>query len=131
MRGAAASPLLWKMKRLLNIGSETEIKKAIRLINGLAAAMIQEHQKLGVGSSHDLLSRFMASAGDAHGAAEDKFLRDIVVSFLLAGRDIRAHDALRAPVQAPRPFRRSPTPLLEPSAPSSSSPPQLPSYRRW
>uniref|UniRef100_J3N1R8 Uncharacterized protein n=1 Tax=Oryza brachyantha TaxID=4533 RepID=J3N1R8_ORYBR len=60
MRGAAASPLLWKMKRLLNIGSEREIKKAIRLINGLAAAMIQDSQKLGVGNSHDLLSRFMA-----------------------------------------------------------------------
>ncbi|XP_040385374.1 cytochrome P450 94C1-like [Oryza brachyantha] len=87
MRGAAASPLLWKMKRLLNIGSERELKKAIRLIDGLAAAMIRERQKLGVGNSHDLLSRFMASAGDAHSAAEDKFLRDIVVSFLLAGRD--------------------------------------------
>ncbi|KAL5204169.1 hypothetical protein ABZP36_009040 [Zizania latifolia] len=86
MRGAAASPLLWKMKRFLNIGSERQLKKAIKLIDELAAAMIRERQKLGVGSSHDLLSRFMASTGDEH-AVDDKFLRDIVVSFLLAGRD--------------------------------------------
>ncbi|PAN15882.2 hypothetical protein PAHAL_3G027900 [Panicum hallii] len=86
MRGAAASPLLWRMKRLLNIGSERELKKAIRLVDELAAAMIRERRKLGVANSHDLLSRFMASAGDAH-AVDDKYLRDIVVSFLLAGRD--------------------------------------------
>ncbi|KAF0896506.1 hypothetical protein E2562_024364 [Oryza meyeriana var. granulata] len=88
MRGAAASPLLWTMKRFLNIGSERELKKAIKLVDELAAAMIRERQKLGVGGSHDLLSRFMASTGvDAHAAVDDKFLRDIVVSFLLAGRD--------------------------------------------
>ncbi|XP_062183390.1 cytochrome P450 94C1-like [Phragmites australis] len=86
MRGAAASPLVWKMKRLLNIGSERELKKAIKLIDELAAAMIRERRKLGVANSHDLLSRFMASVGDAH-AVDDKYLRDIVVSFLLAGRD--------------------------------------------
>ncbi|KAL6640422.1 hypothetical protein ACP70R_021545 [Stipagrostis hirtigluma subsp. patula] len=85
MRGAAASPLLWKAKRLLNVGSERELKKAIKLVDELAAAMIRERRKLGVADSHDLLSRFMASAGDA--AADDKYLRDIVVSFLLAGRD--------------------------------------------
>ncbi|KAL6905626.1 hypothetical protein ACP4OV_003227 [Aristida adscensionis] len=87
MRAAAASPLVWKLKRLLNVGTERELKKAIGLVDELAAAMIRERRKLGVADSHDLLSRFMASAGDAHAAADDKYLRDIVVSFLLAGRD--------------------------------------------
>ncbi|OEL32231.1 Cytochrome P450 94C1 [Dichanthelium oligosanthes] len=87
MRGAAASPLLWRMKRLLNIGSERELKKAIKLVDELAVAMIRERRKLGVANSHDLLSQFMASAGDARAAVDDKYLRDIVVSFLLAGRD--------------------------------------------
>jgi len=87
MRGAAAAPLLWRMKRLLNIGSERELKKAIKLVDELAAAMIRERRKLGFTNSHDLLSRFMASAGDAH-AVDDKYLHDIVVSFLLAGRDM-------------------------------------------
>lgn len=40
--------------------------------------------KLGVNSSHDLLSQIMAL--EAHGAAVDnKYLCDIVVNFLLAG----------------------------------------------
>ena len=86
MRGAAASPLVWKMKRMLNIGSERELKKAIKLVDDLAAAMILQRRKLGFENSHDLLSRFMASDGDVH-AMDDKYLRDIVVSFLLAGRD--------------------------------------------
>ncbi|XP_066356703.1 cytochrome P450 94C1-like [Miscanthus floridulus] len=89
MRGAAASPLLWRAKRLLNVGSERELREAIKLVDELAAAMIRERRKLGVANSHDLLSRFMASAGagDAHHDVDDKYLRDIVVSFLLAGRD--------------------------------------------
>ncbi|NP_001306672.1 cytochrome P450 94C1-like [Zea mays] len=85
MRGAAASPLVWRAKRLLNVGSERELREAIALVDELAAAVIRERRKLGVAGSHDLLSRFMASAGAGDG--DDKYLRDIVVSFLLAGRD--------------------------------------------
>lgn len=87
MRGAAASPLVWKLKRFLNVGSERELRKAIRLVDDLAAAMILQRRKLGFENSHDLLSRFMASADAGAGAMDDKYLRDIVVSFLLAGRD--------------------------------------------
>uniref|UniRef100_A0ACD5XPR4 Uncharacterized protein n=1 Tax=Avena sativa TaxID=4498 RepID=A0ACD5XPR4_AVESA len=87
IRGLAVSPLLWKMKRMLNIGTERELKKAIKIVDDLAAAMIRERRKLSLGVAakrNDLLSRFMASSRDA---GDDKFLRDIVVSFLLAGRD--------------------------------------------
>ncbi|GJN06986.1 hypothetical protein PR202_ga24770 [Eleusine coracana subsp. coracana] len=86
MRGAAASPLVWKLKRLLNVGSERELRRNIALVDELAAAMIRQRRKLGVANdSHDLLSRFMSSSSsDTH---DDKYLRDIVVSFLLAGRD--------------------------------------------
>ncbi|WVZ88339.1 hypothetical protein U9M48_034873 [Paspalum notatum var. saurae] len=88
MRGAAASPLLWKVKRLLNMGSERELRSAIALVDELAAAMIRERRKLGVADSHDLLSRFMRASSAADGVdVDDKYLRDIVVSFLLAGRD--------------------------------------------
>ncbi|GJN13774.1 hypothetical protein PR202_gb00517 [Eleusine coracana subsp. coracana] len=86
MRGAAASPLVWKVKRLLNIGSERELKKAIKVVDEMALEMIRERRKSGVANSHDLLSRFMAAAGD-NAVDDDKYLRDIVVSFMLAGRD--------------------------------------------
>ncbi|CAA6663913.1 unnamed protein product [Spirodela intermedia] len=101
-RAAATSPLVWKVKRLLNVGSERELRKSIRLINVLAEEVIRRRSNLKLGSSasasasasssspsslassatgQDLLSRFMGSIHD------DKYLRDIVVSFLLAGRD--------------------------------------------
>ncbi|THU66829.1 hypothetical protein C4D60_Mb05t18310 [Musa balbisiana] len=82
-RGTATAPLIWKLKRLLNIGSERELKRTIRMINVLAEEVIRQRRKLGFASSHDLLSRFMGSVVDD----DDKYIRDIVISFLLAGRD--------------------------------------------
>lgn len=80
-RAAAPSPLIWKVKKLLNLGSERELRRSIGLVNNLADEVIRQRRKLGFNSNHDLLSRFMASVNN------DKYLRDIVISFLLAGRD--------------------------------------------
>lgn len=81
-RATSVSPMIWKMKRLLNLGSERELRKALTLVNVLAEEVIQ-HRRLDTSSdkSQDLLTRFIDSVGD------NKYLRDIVVSFLLAGRD--------------------------------------------
>lgn len=76
-----ASPLTWKIKRMLNIGSEKELRKAIKMINLLAKEVIRQRQKLGFSENKDLLSRFMGSVTD------ETYLRDIIISFLLAGRD--------------------------------------------
>lgn len=80
-RALSVAPTVWKLKRLLNLGAERELRRAIRLIDALANEVIRQRRKLGFSSNHDLLSRFMASVTD------DKYLRDIVISFLLAGRD--------------------------------------------
>ncbi|XP_008801229.2 cytochrome P450 94C1 [Phoenix dactylifera] len=80
-RAAATVPAIWKAKRLLNSGSERELRRAIRVLDLLAEELICQRRKLGFSSSHDLLSRFMVSVDD------DRYLRDIVVSFMLAGRD--------------------------------------------
>lgn len=80
-RATATVPALWKAKRLLNLGSERELRRAIRLLDLLAEEVIRQRRKLGFSSSHDLLSCFMASVDD------DRYLRDIVISFMLAGRD--------------------------------------------
>jgi 12-hydroxyjasmonoyl-L-amino acid 12-hydroxylase / fatty acid hydroxylase len=51
-------------------------------VDTLAAEVIRQRRKLGTAAAgDDLLSRFMGSIND------DKYLRDIVVSFMLAGRD--------------------------------------------
>lgn len=80
-RAMTASPLVWKAKRLLNLGSERELREAINVINVLAKEVIRQKRKMGFSNHKDLLSRFMRTVND------ESFLRDIVVSFLLAGRD--------------------------------------------
>lgn len=52
------------------------------MVDSLAKSMIEQRREMGNFSTQkDLLSRFMANIDD------DQYLRDIVVSFLLAGRD--------------------------------------------
>lgn len=91
-------PAIWKMKRLLNIGSEKRYAEAIGVINDFAMDIIickerkYEH-KAGEEQeqSEDLLSRFMLSTSDFGFSDQDekrKFLRDIVISFVLAARSI-------------------------------------------
>ncbi|KAK4730743.1 hypothetical protein R3W88_023731 [Solanum pinnatisectum] len=81
-RAMHVSSIVWKMKRFFNIGSERKLKKAIKLINILAQEVIRQRRKLGFSNHKDLLSRFMQ--GDI---VNETYLRDIVISFLLAGRD--------------------------------------------
>ncbi|XP_058767139.1 cytochrome P450 94C1-like [Vicia villosa] len=86
-RAMNASPLIWKMMRFFNVGSEKKLKEAIKVVNDMAKEMIKQRREIeieiGVDSRKDLLSRFMGSLN----SNEDEYLRDIVVSFLLAGRD--------------------------------------------
>jgi cytochrome P450 len=80
-RAMNVSPIVWKIKRMFNIGKEKKLKEAISMINVLAQEVIRQKHKMGFLTHKDLLSRFMISVND------DTYLRDIVISFLLAGRD--------------------------------------------
>lgn len=90
-------PALWKMKRLLNIGSEKQYNEDIQVINDYAMDIIRSKEKMhlnqegnGLGQNQDLLSRFMDSVSNLGFHNQDekrKFLRDIVISFILAGKD--------------------------------------------
>ncbi|KAF6166033.1 hypothetical protein GIB67_012930 [Kingdonia uniflora] len=81
-RALSLSPLIWKIKRMLNVGTEKKLKKAITMVDALASEVIRQKRKMGFSNHQDLLSRFMGTVD-----YDDKYLRDIVVSFLLAGRD--------------------------------------------
>ncbi|TXG63777.1 hypothetical protein EZV62_010771 [Acer yangbiense] len=80
------SILVWKAKRLLNIGSEKRLKVAVSQVHEFAKNIIRdkkkELQEKPSSESIDLLSRFLIS-----GQYDDNFVRDIVISFTLAGRD--------------------------------------------
>ncbi|XP_059625984.1 cytochrome P450 94A1-like [Cornus florida] len=79
-------PLIWKTKRLLDIGSEKQLRIAVNEVREFAKQIIKEKkQELTVKSelaSVDLLSRFLSS-----GHSDENFVTDIVISFILAGRD--------------------------------------------
>lgn len=81
-RAMMASPFIWKMKRLLNVGSERKLKEAIKIVDELAYELIKQRRIAGFSTQKDLLSRFMGAS-----VCDDRYLRDIVISFLLAGRD--------------------------------------------
>ncbi|GLJ25653.1 hypothetical protein SUGI_0491410 [Cryptomeria japonica] len=96
-------PFLWRIKRALNLGSERRLRRAIREVDDFAMNLIRarrkeiaESQLKGSDSPrNDLLSRFMAAANefetetveDEEKHKSDVFLRDMIVNFVLAGRD--------------------------------------------
>ncbi|XP_073135072.1 cytochrome P450 94C1-like [Henckelia pumila] len=84
-RALNLSPIVWKIKRLLNIGSEQKLQQAIKIVDMLAQEVIRKRRKIGFLNQKDLLSRFMMISSST--TIDEKFLRDIVISFLLAGRD--------------------------------------------
>jgi cytochrome P450 len=85
-RLGALIPLVWKIKKLLNIGSEKRLRIAVSEVQEFSRKIIREknhelRQKASL-DSVDLLSRFLSS-----GHSDEKFVTDIVISFILAGRD--------------------------------------------
>ncbi|KAJ7977283.1 putative Cytochrome P450 [Quillaja saponaria] len=85
-RLATPIPLIWKIKKVLNVGAEKRIRMAISEIHEFAREIIREkkHELREKASldSVDLLSRFLNS-----GHSDEVFVTDIIVSFILAGRD--------------------------------------------
>ena len=85
-RFKALIPLVWKIKKLLNIGSEKRLRIAVSDVQEFAKNVIREkkHELREKASldSVDLLSRFLSS-----GLSDENFVTDIVISFILAGRD--------------------------------------------
>ncbi|KAL8474593.1 hypothetical protein ACS0TY_031155 [Phlomoides rotata] len=84
MRGAAPVGAVWKLKRLLNVGSEKELKDAVKLVHECVNEIIKlkrEKNEDKNESENDLLSRFLESGLD------QEMVRDMVISFLMAGRD--------------------------------------------
>nr|P98188.1 RecName: Full=Cytochrome P450 94A2; AltName: Full=P450-dependent fatty acid omega-hydroxylase [Vicia sativa]AAG33645.1 cytochrome P450-dependent fatty acid hydroxylase [Vicia sativa] len=85
----ALIPLLWKVKRFLNIGVERQLKEAVAEVRGLATKIVKNKKKelkekalQSESESVDLLSRFLSS-----GHSDESFVTDMVISIILAGRD--------------------------------------------
>lgn len=78
--------VFWKIKRFFGVGSEIRLKKVTSDVRNFARDIVREKKlELKENSSLesvDLLSRFLSS-----GHSDETFVTDIVISFILAGRD--------------------------------------------
>lgn len=99
---------VWKLQRLLNIGGERDLKKQIKVIDetvlGIIGKSLEARQRRrsfsedpeGIDGSgrRDIVSLFLDDVSYNDKREQDPFdpvfLRDIVVSFLIAGRDTTA-----------------------------------------
>ncbi|KAJ6907894.1 hypothetical protein NC651_018362 [Populus alba x Populus x berolinensis] len=86
---------IWKVMRFLDLGSEKKLKRSIKDVDEFADDVIRTRKKeLSLQSGNDkkkqrsdLLTVFMGLKDENGKPFSDRFLRDICVNFILAGRD--------------------------------------------
>uniref|UniRef100_K3WMJ0 Cytochrome P450 n=1 Tax=Globisporangium ultimum (strain ATCC 200006 / CBS 805.95 / DAOM BR144) TaxID=431595 RepID=K3WMJ0_GLOUD len=98
-------PSFWKLQRWLNVGMERELTQNIRIIHDMVLDIIEkflENRSLPGykfdETKKDIISLFLnhtsldgsRSAPGDEDSVDPRFLRDIVVNFLIAGRDTTA-----------------------------------------
>ncbi|XP_010056272.2 cytochrome P450 704C1 [Eucalyptus grandis] len=85
----------WKLKRLLKIGSEARLRKNIKLIDNFVHQLIRTKRnqlpaQQECNDKEDILSRFLLESEKDPGTMNDKYLRDIILNFMIAGKDTSA-----------------------------------------
>eukprot|EP00268_Persea_americana_P051241 TRINITY_DN5642_c0_g1_i1.p1 TRINITY_DN5642_c0_g1~~TRINITY_DN5642_c0_g1_i1.p1 ORF type:complete len:552 (-),score=94.69 TRINITY_DN5642_c0_g1_i1:325-1980(-) len=88
--------VFWKIKKLLNIGSEAILKENIKVINEFVCKQIRSKKdhmsswQLDSKEKDDMLSRFLVLQQQDQENMNDDYLRDIILNFIIAGRDSTA-----------------------------------------
>ncbi|KAM7266702.1 hypothetical protein ACFE04_004599 [Oxalis oulophora] len=85
--------VFWKFKKFLNIGSEAKLKINVKLVDDYVYKLINHKIEQVNNSSHDtlsmkkgdILSRFLEV-----NERDPRYLRDIILSFIIAGKDTTA-----------------------------------------
>ncbi|CAL9237048.1 unnamed protein product [Arabidopsis halleri] len=86
---------LWKLKWFLNIGSQSKLKKSIATIDKFVYSLITTKRKELAKEQNtvvreDILSRFLVESEKDPENMNDKYLRDIILNFMIAGKDTTA-----------------------------------------
>ncbi|KAK9707226.1 hypothetical protein RND81_07G181300 [Saponaria officinalis] len=90
---------LWKIKKFLNLGSEALLSESIKIVDDFTYSVIRKRKAEieeakrdfnNIKMKNDLLSRFIELGEDPEYKATDKNLRDVVLNFVIAGRDTTA-----------------------------------------
>ncbi|THG02627.1 cytochrome P450 704C1-like [Camellia sinensis] len=84
--------VFWKIKKALNVGAQAELKKNVKVIDAfvykLIRSKIEQMDKSPNDPStkkEDILSRFLQVS-----ETDPKYLRDIILNFIIAGKDTTA-----------------------------------------
>ncbi|KAL6642795.1 hypothetical protein ACP70R_020976 [Stipagrostis hirtigluma subsp. patula] len=87
----------WKALRLLNVGSEAKLRDRMKLVDEFVYKRIRTRaDELANGkaqdqdSRQDLLSRFIQAVTNESGTVDYKYLRDIILNIVIAGKDTTA-----------------------------------------
>ncbi|KAJ4970483.1 hypothetical protein NE237_003582 [Protea cynaroides] len=85
----------WKLKRILNLGSEGVMKKNIKIMDDFVFGVIKNKRKQmfeqqNYNDREDILSRFLVASKEAPMSMTDQYLRDIILNFMIAGKDTSA-----------------------------------------
>ncbi|CAK8560971.1 unnamed protein product [Lathyrus sativus] len=86
----------WSLKKLLNLGGEAKLKNNVKLIDEFVNGVIKTKKKqlaLQQDSNvkEDILSRFLMESEKGGTNISDKYLRDIILNFMIAGKDTTAN----------------------------------------
>ncbi|CAA2992951.1 cytochrome P450 704C1-like [Olea europaea subsp. europaea] len=86
----------WKLKQYLNIGSEATLKKNIKFIHNFVDDLISTKRRQMEMQQHcndkeDILSRFLVESKKNPQRMTNQYLRDIILSFMIAGKDTTAN----------------------------------------
>ncbi|KAI3959348.1 hypothetical protein MKW98_018938 [Papaver atlanticum] len=91
---------LWRLKKHFNVGSEALLVKSIKVIDEFTYNLIHKRKaelrkiaksndNSGSKVKQDILSRFIELSENSDNLT-DKYLRDVIINFVLAGRDTTA-----------------------------------------
>lgn len=86
----------WKVQRFLNVGSEATLRENIKMVDAFLYRVIHIRMQEMFSAEKenvrpDILSRYIImSDKDADGKVSDKYLRDVILNFMVAARDTTA-----------------------------------------
>ncbi|KAJ9171292.1 hypothetical protein P3X46_014680 [Hevea brasiliensis] len=86
----------WKLKRYFSIGCEASLKKNIKIIDDFVRNLIRTRRELFTEQrcqnvKEDILSRFLLESDKDPEKMNDRYLRDIILNFMIAGKDTSAN----------------------------------------
>mmetsp|Transcript_17138 Transcript_17138/g.48272 ORF Transcript_17138/g.48272 Transcript_17138/m.48272 type:complete len:593 (+) Transcript_17138:352-2130(+) len=84
---------LWSLKKMFNVGTERALRDSIAVLDKYIYQVIKDRKGLSreeLAEKQDFMTQFMSLRDKNGNPPDDKYLRDLVVNFLLAGRDTTA-----------------------------------------